>query len=56
MLNQLKSEYSEQAYRRGVAINKLLLELKGQQIEKQLTEVNRFFNQFQYLEDQAHWV
>jgi len=55
MLNQLKREYSEQAYRRGVAINKLLVELKGQRIEKQLTEVNRFFNQFEYQEDHVHW-
>jgi len=55
MLNQLKREYSEQAYLRGVAINKLLVELKGQRIEKQLTEVNRFFNQFEYQEDHVHW-
>jgi len=55
MLNKLKSEYSEQAYRRGVAINKLLVKLKGQRIEKQLTEVNRFFNQFEYQEDHVHW-
>ncbi|MCP4389549.1 MAG: transglutaminase, partial [Gammaproteobacteria bacterium] len=55
MLNQMKSEYSEQAYRRGVAINKLLVTLKGQRIEKQLTEVNRFFNQFEYKEDHLHW-
>jgi len=55
MLNQLKSEYSEQAYRRGVAINELLLGLRGQRIEKQLTEVNRFFNQFHYIEDRVQW-
>ena len=55
MLNQLKSEYSEQAYHRGIAINKLLAQLKGERIEKQLTEVNRFFNRFEYQEDHAHW-
>jgi len=55
MLNQLKSEYSEQAYRRGIAINKLLVTLKSQPIEKQLTEVNRFFNRFEYQEDHLHW-
>jgi hypothetical protein len=46
MLNQLRSEYSEQAYRRGVAANELLDELQGQPIERQMSEVNRFFNQF----------
>ena len=55
MLNQLKSEYSEQAYRRGVAINRLIEELKDQPIEKQLTEINRFFNRFEYKEDHQHW-
>ncbi len=55
MLNQLKSEYSEQAYRRGVAINRLIDELKDQPIEKQLTEINRFFNRFEYREDHQHW-
>ena len=55
MLDKLKSEYSEQAFRRGVAINKLLAELKGQHIDKQLVEVNRFFNQFEYREDSLHW-
>ena len=55
MLEKLKSEYSEQAFRRGVAINKLLVELKGQDIDKQLAEVNRFFNQFDYREDHLHW-
>ncbi len=55
MLNQLKTSYSDQAYRRGLAINKLLVELEGQGIQKQLTEVNRFFNQFEYQEDQVQW-
>ena len=55
MLDKLKSEYSEQAFRRGVAINQLLAELEGQHIDKQLVEVNRFFNQFEYREDHLHW-
>lgn len=55
MLGKLKSEYSEQAFRRGVAINKLLADLEGQGIDKQLVEVNRFFNQFEYREDHLHW-
>jgi predicted transglutaminase-like cysteine proteinase len=55
MLLQLKTEYSEQAYRRGIAINKLLAELDGRSITHQLIEVNRFFNQFEYQEDNIHW-
>ncbi len=55
MLNHLKTGYSDQAYRRGLALNKLLDELDDQDIEKQLLEVNRFFNQFEYREDHLHW-
>ncbi len=55
MLNHLKSEYSDQAYRSGLAINRLLVELEGKDIQKQLVEVNRFFNQFEYQQDLAHW-
>ena len=55
MLTHLKAEYSAQAYRRGLEINKLLVALKHQDIHKQLLEVNRFFNQFEYLEDHIHW-
>jgi len=55
MLNHLKSEYSDQAYRSGLAINRLLIELEGKDIQKQLVDVNRFFNQFEYQEDLVHW-
>jgi predicted transglutaminase-like cysteine proteinase len=55
MLNSLKLEYSDAAYRRGLAINKLLAQLEGRGIQKQLIEVNRFFNQFEYQEDHVHW-
>jgi predicted transglutaminase-like cysteine proteinase len=55
MLTHLKIEYSDEAYRRGLAINKLLAQLEGQGIQKQLIEVNRFFNQFEYREDHLHW-
>jgi predicted transglutaminase-like cysteine proteinase len=55
MLNNLKTEYSAEAYRRGLEINKLLVALKHQDIQKQLLEVNRFFNQFEYQEDHIHW-
>lgn len=55
MLQVLKQEYSEQAYRRGIALNKLLDELKHRDIDTQLKEVNRFFNQFSYREDIDQW-
>jgi predicted transglutaminase-like cysteine proteinase len=55
MLNNLNTEYSAEAYRRGLRINKLLVALKHQDIQKQLLEVNRFFNQFEYQEDRIHW-
>ncbi len=55
MLKQLQQHYSEQAYRRGVAINRLLFELEDQSVDTQLREVNRFFNQFEYREDQELW-
>lgn len=55
MLKELKNSYSPDAYRRGQALNKLLETLKNKPINTQLTEVNRFFNQFQYREDIDHW-
>lgn len=55
MLNQLKISFSDQAYRRGLAINQLLADLTDQDIEEQLREVNRFYNQFEYREDHIQW-
>ena len=51
MLERLKKNYSAQAKRRGQALNTLLEQLQGKDIDTQLKEVNRFFNQFQYRED-----
>jgi len=55
MLNRLKSEYFKQAYRRGLAINKIPSELEDQNIRMQLLEMNRIFNQFEFLEDHLPW-
>jgi predicted transglutaminase-like cysteine proteinase len=55
MLTMLQTEYSEQAYRRGIAINRLLIELADEGVDKQLVEINRFFNQFEYREDSEQW-
>ncbi len=55
MLERLRQNYSEQAARRGRALNKLLARLQGKEVATQLKEVNRFFNQFQYREDIDVW-
>lgn len=55
MLTRLKNDYSDQAYRRGQALNKLISELQGQPLHTQLKEINRFYNQFQYREDIDQW-
>lgn len=55
MLDQLKIHYSEQAYQRGLAANRLIRELADRDILTQLREVNRFYNQFEYREDHEHW-
>ena len=55
MLNRLKNEYSEQARQRGVALNALLSRLQNKNVRQQLTEVNDFFNQFNYRDDMSQW-
>ena len=55
MLKRLQIDYSEQAHRRGVALNSLLAELEGADVQRQLQEINRFFNQFIYREDSDQW-
>ena len=55
MLDHLRSHYSEQAHARGLAVNRLIEDLRGADIELQLREVNRFYNRFEYREDRDHW-
>jgi len=55
MLTRLKNDYSEQALKRGNAVNKLILDLQGKTVDEQLQGVNRFYNQFQYREDIENW-
>jgi len=55
MLQRLNKQYSMQAKQRGVALNKLLKTLADKDTNKQLTEVNRFFNQFKYKSDLKLW-
>ncbi|MDJ0881060.1 MAG: transglutaminase-like cysteine peptidase [Gammaproteobacteria bacterium] len=55
MLTRLKNDYSEQALKRGRAVNTLIQKLQDRPVSEQLNEVNRFFNQFEYREDSEHW-
>lgn len=55
MLTRLKNDYSERAWRRGKAVNRLISDLKSKSISEKLKQVNRFYNQFQYREDIDHW-
>lgn len=55
MLQRLQQEYSKEARRRGVALSALLKRLEGKKVNKQLIEVNRFFNQFKYKNDIDLW-
>ena len=55
MLQRLTQQYSIEANRRGVALNRLIEQLADKDVNKQLVEVNRFFNQFTYKEDKQLW-
>ncbi len=55
MLQRLQQQYSIQAKRRGIALNKLLNELSTKDTNYQLKEINRFFNQFTYKDDSVLW-
>ncbi len=55
MLTRLKNDYSERAWKRGKALERLLQRLRGRPVEEQLDGVNRFFNQFEYVEDIDLW-
>jgi len=48
-------DYSQQAVNRGKALNKLIKKLQGKSVQTKLREVNRFFNQFTYVEDIDQW-
>jgi len=55
MLLRLNQQYGSQAKKRGMALNLLLKKLTDKSINEKLTEVNRFFNQFEYKEDSKLW-
>jgi len=55
MIQRLNQQYSIQARQRGVNLKALLHQLEGKEVNKQLVEVNRFFNQFKYKDDMSLW-
>ena len=55
MLQRLTRQYNLEAHRRGKALNRLVGRLEGKGVQQQLTEVNRFFNQFSYKDDMKLW-
>jgi predicted transglutaminase-like cysteine proteinase len=55
MLQRLNQQYNMEASRRGKALNRLLEKLADKDVKHQLTEVNRFFNQFAYKDDMKLW-
>jgi predicted transglutaminase-like cysteine proteinase len=55
MLQRLTQQYNLEARRRGTALNRLLEQLEDKDVKHQLTEVNRFFNQFAYNDDMKLW-
>ena len=55
MLFRLNEKYSKQAKKRAVMLNDLLGKISGSGVNKQLKEVNRFFNQFKYKTDMKLW-
>jgi len=55
MLLRLNEQYSKQAKQRAIVLNDLLGKLSNENINKQLKEVNRFFNQFKYKSDMKLW-
>lgn len=55
MLQRLTLQYSDAARKRGNALNALFDRLAGEDVQQQLIEVNRFFNQFAYKDDLKLW-
>jgi len=55
MLLRLNQQYGPQAKKRGLALKSLLYKLTDKSINEKLTEVNRFFNQFEYKDDNKLW-
>lgn len=55
MLVRLQKNHGQAAYQRGLSLKQLMQDLKQDTEQHQLTEINRFFNQFSYIEDLEQW-
>lgn len=54
-MQQVRTTYGTEAERRVARWDALVSELLGRDELVQLSEVNRFFNQVRFLDDQVHW-
>ncbi len=54
-LSRLLHQYGDEAYQRGVALQRLLRDLDGATEDSKLHEINNFFNAFSYAEDSQQW-
>ncbi|MDH5785377.1 MAG: transglutaminase-like cysteine peptidase [Chromatiales bacterium] len=54
-LDRLEASHGRSARYRGEALNRLIENYRGSDVTTKLIEVNRFFNQFSYLEDAILW-
>lgn len=55
MAAKLQSQYGAHARIRGLSVNRLVERLRFADVATQLTEVNRFFNRFDYRSDSELW-
>lgn len=55
MLSRLKQDYGEEAFRRGVLLQQLIIEIRTLSDLEKLSAVNDFFNTFTYEEDITQW-
>jgi predicted transglutaminase-like cysteine proteinase len=54
-LEKVQKIYGAQASEDVAKWNDLLLELEGQDIQRQLSQVNNFFNRQKFVDDSVHW-
>ncbi len=54
-LDVLQRDYGDAAYQRGLQLQLTLTEIAGLSEREKLERVNKFFNQFTYLDDMENW-
>ncbi len=55
LLNDVKKMYGEQAGKRVLAWQDIMLNSKGLSDQQKMEKVNRFFNQLEFISDIKHW-